>query len=183
MKRRSRRKIAWLCLSTALAVVALGCGSSTPSVNAGEQLTPHAATNGTGAAANRVISFRGVQFDVPGDWPVYDLAAAPSTCVRFDMHAVYLGHPGADQQCPAAVVGRSDAVLVEPADGAEAHAAAAGVSTRSINGLEVDVAAGGDISREMHATIPALGVAATITYRDSDATAQGIVQSLRASGG
>ena len=44
---------------------------------------------------------------VPGDWPVFDLAADPSTCVRFDVHAVYLGHPGADMNCPAGLVGRA----------------------------------------------------------------------------
>ena len=30
----------------------------------------------------------------------------PSTCVRFDVHAVYLGHPGADMACPAGIIGR-----------------------------------------------------------------------------
>ena len=65
----------------------------------------------------RTVSYHGVEFDVPAGWPVYDLAADPTTCVRFDVHAVYLGHPGADMSCPATVIGRADAVLVEPVDG------------------------------------------------------------------
>jgi hypothetical protein len=128
------------------------------------------------------VAYRGLQFDVPADWPVYDLAASPSTCVRFDVHAVFLGHPGTDQQCPAGLVGRSDAVLVEPVDGATAPVATAGVAAQAVNGLELDVDAGADVSRELHATIPTLGVTVTITYRDSDATAQGILQSFRAGG-
>ena len=62
----------------------------------------------------RTVAYHGLEFDVPGSWPVYDLDADPSTCVRFDVNAVYLGHPGADMQCPAGIVGRADAVLVEP---------------------------------------------------------------------
>ena len=181
---RIGRRLACLGVGGALLLAAFGCGASGPSVSAGSQPVPQPTTAAPRtAAASRVVSYQGLQFDVPGDWPVYDLAAAPSTCVRFDLHAVYLGHPGADQQCPAGLVGRSDAVLVEPADGGGARAAAGGVSTRSVNGLEIEVDAGADVSREIHATIPAFGVAATITYRDGDVTAQRIWQSFRASDG
>ena len=186
------RRLPLLCAGGALLLAAFGCGASGPSVSAGSQPTAQTATGATGATVatvttgaavgSRVVEYQGVQFDVPGDWPVYDLAAAPTTCVRFDVHAVYLGHAGADQQCPAGLVGRSDAILVEPADGDVAQGTAAGVSSQTVNGLEVDVAAGAAVSHEIDATIPALGVAVTITYRDADATAQGILQSLRATG-
>src|SRR6202000_78897 len=36
------------------------------------------------------------------------------TCVRFDKHTVYLGTPGATQDCPANLVGRTEALLVQP---------------------------------------------------------------------
>jgi hypothetical protein len=51
---------------------------------------------------------------VPRSWPVYRLASAPQTCVRFNRHAVYLGVPGAEQQCPPQAVGRTEAILIEP---------------------------------------------------------------------
>ncbi len=44
--------------------------------------------------------------DVPAAWPVYRLARDPSRCVRYDQNAVYLGQPGANQQCPAHLAGR-----------------------------------------------------------------------------
>lgn len=68
----------------------------------------------------RQVDYRGHRFTVPDSWPVVDLAENPSACVRFDQHAVYLGHPGADQDCPSRAVGRTEALLVEP----DANAAA-----------------------------------------------------------
>ena len=58
--------------------------------------TEPAADSVVDANGVRTVSYHGVEFDVPAEWPVYDLAADPTTCVRFDQHAVYLGHPGAD---------------------------------------------------------------------------------------
>ena len=37
-------------------------------------------------------------------------------CVRFDRHAVYLGAPSAQQRCPAHAVGRTEAILLQPAN-------------------------------------------------------------------
>jgi hypothetical protein len=125
-----------------------------------------------------------VQFDVPGDWPVHDLAADPTTCVRFDVHAVYLGHPSADMNCPAGIIGRADAVLVEPTDGATPTAAAAApsdrVSAATAAGLPVQVQSGGAAGSEVAADLPTAGVSVTLSYRDTDATAQQILQSFRA---
>jgi hypothetical protein len=67
------------------------------------------------SAAERQVSFAGATVTVPSAWPVIDLATAPHTCVRFDVHAVYLGTPSPDQDCPAGLAGRSEAVLIEPA--------------------------------------------------------------------
>ena len=83
-----------------------------------------AADAGAGTGS-RTVEYRGYEIAVPASWPVHRLAANPSTCVRFDRHAVYLGHPGADQSCPAHVVGRSGAVLVEPLPRATPEAGAA----------------------------------------------------------
>lgn len=62
----------------------------------------------------RTLSYRGYTLRAPASWPVFNLIRAPSTCVRFDRHAVYLGTPGAHQRCPAHALGRTEALLVSP---------------------------------------------------------------------
>ncbi|MBD0672094.1 glycoside hydrolase domain-containing protein [Streptomyces sp. CBMA156] len=87
-------------------------------------LTAVAAATGSAAAAaagspdTKAVTYQGRVFHVPAAWPVVDLTADPKTCVRFDRHAVYLGHPGEQQVCPPRLVGRTEALLVEPAAGA-----------------------------------------------------------------
>lgn len=77
---------------------------------------PAAGARGPGPApaGTRPVSYRGYTFRVPADWPVVRLAAHQRTCVRFDRHAVYLGTPGADQACPAAALGATGALLIQP---------------------------------------------------------------------
>lgn len=79
-----------------------------------------------GATAAKVVHYGGFVLRVPSSWPVFDLAAQPNVCVRFDRHAVYLGHPGADEHCPAHLLGRTEALLVEPVSAASARAGTAG---------------------------------------------------------
>ena len=67
------------------------------------------------SAKPRVVHYLGYQFQVPGSWPVYKLATDPSKCVLFSTHAVYLGTPGSGQDCPASAVGRTEALLIQPA--------------------------------------------------------------------
>jgi hypothetical protein len=77
----------------------------------------------------RTVTYHGYAVAIPRSWPVYNLARAPHTCVRFNRHALYLGLPGAEQRCPAQGVGRTEAILIEPqhaaiaADGDQASAA------------------------------------------------------------
>jgi hypothetical protein len=103
--------------------------------------------------------------------------------VRFDVHAVYLGHPGADMNCPAGLVGRVDAVLVEPTEG-ERHRGSQGgdagdVAAATSSGLEAQVA-DSTVANEVAADLPSAGMSVTLTYNESDATAQQILQSFRA---
>jgi hypothetical protein len=67
------------------------------------------------AGASKKVTYRGYSVRVPRSWPVYNLAAHPATCVRFNRHAVYLGRPGANESCPGRAIGRTEAILVEPA--------------------------------------------------------------------
>jgi hypothetical protein len=188
------RRIVSAAIAGAALLAAFGCGGggSDTSVSAGTpraSIAPAAEGGVPGPASAsglRTVDYEGVQFDVPADWPVHDLAADPTTCVRFDVHAVYLGHPGADMDCPAGLVGRADAVLVEPTAGSEhsgrdtAAAATADVPAKTARGLDVMVAGNGAAQSEVAADVPSKGVSVTLTYRDSDSTAQQILQSLRA---
>ncbi len=67
------------------------------------------------SAATRTVSYAGYEITVPADWPVYRLDTDPARCVRYDIHAVYLGTPGPDQQCPAGLIGRTETVSIIPA--------------------------------------------------------------------
>jgi len=64
--------------------------------------------------AGQVVRYDGVTLQVPRSWQVIDLAKHPSTCVRFNRPVVYLGRPGAEQDCPANEIGRAQAILIEP---------------------------------------------------------------------
>ena len=109
---------------------------------------------------------------------MYDLETDPTTCVRFDVHAVYLGHPGADMQCPATVNGHAAAVLVEPLDGA-ANLPTDTVSASAVNGLAVDTDPAAAVEGQVRAALPTVGLAVTLTFDDSEVGAQGILQSFR----
>lgn len=64
--------------------------------------------------STKTVRYAGASFTVPNSWPVFHLERDPSTCVRFNRHAVYLGTPAVDQNCPAHAVGRTEALLVQP---------------------------------------------------------------------
>ncbi|MHB8691634.1 MAG: DUF1906 domain-containing protein [Solirubrobacteraceae bacterium] len=71
-----------------------------------------------GAAASKTVAYYGLRIRVPSSWPVFRLDRNPRACVRFNRHAVYLGTPGTGERCPAAaVLGRTEAILVAPAGG------------------------------------------------------------------
>ena len=83
----------------------------------------------TAAAAHppsQVVAYRGARIVVPASWPVYNLKSGPTTCVRFNRHAVYLGTPGPSQRCPAHAVGRTEALLLSPLRAGAARGGAAG---------------------------------------------------------
>src|SRR5580693_5115711 len=70
--------------------------------------------------AMKTVVYHGYEFQVPASWPVYRLDQHPTTCVRYDVHAVYLGTPGTDMQCPAGLVGRTQTVSLIPGKGTAA---------------------------------------------------------------
>ena len=132
-----------------------------------------AAGQGTGT---KTVTYRDLTFRVPSSWPVYDLRHEPSRCVRFDVHAVYLGHPGPEQACPARVRGRTDAVLVEPLK-RSSDAAAPAVDHLAAPDPEMVVRE--SVSRQEQIAIRGAGVLMTVTYGASQAEAQKVVRSAR----
>lgn len=99
-----------------------GGGSAAPSASAAGAPEASAAPSHRDTASAypaRTVAYAGRRFQVPADWPVTDLAADPTACVRFDRHAVYLGTPGRDERCPARGVGQpAGAVLISTAPAA-----------------------------------------------------------------
>ena len=101
------------------------------------------------AAPMQKVHYRGYAFRVPASWPVYDLTADPARCVRFDRHAVYLGRPSSEQRCPAHVVGRSEAILLQP------------LPLRRIAPRRLPA----PTPRELRLAVPSAGVSVTATWR------------------
>ena len=97
-------RICWSCVSLRLGLIAIACclGAFTH------------ATSVAGAAVTKLVHYHGYRLAVPSGWPVYRLGLHSRQCVRFDRHAVYLGRPGAAQNCPAHAAGRTEAILVQP---------------------------------------------------------------------
>jgi hypothetical protein len=131
----------------------------------------------------KAVEYSGLRFQVPGDWPVYDLAKDPTRCVRYDQHAVYLGHAGKNQSCPAQIVGRTETVQVEPNDAVSHNTASTATAPGTINGLAVHLDPNSAITRNLVAAFDDLGLVATVTVPQSDALAQKILQTFERAGG
>ena len=69
------------------------------------------------AAASRLktIEYDGYSITVPYSWPVFHLDTDPGRCVRYDINAVYLGNPGANQNCPSNLIGRAQTITITAA--------------------------------------------------------------------
>src|SRR6266568_4212950 len=93
-----------------------GPGQSGPGhqpVLAGVSLTADVKPVKAAEPGRQIVKFGGYTVSVPASWPVYNLNKDPRRCVRYDVHAVYLGTPGSDQNCPPRLVGRVDTVSIE----------------------------------------------------------------------
>src|SRR6202034_4001593 len=97
-----------------------GAAVATPSFAAtsGTGKKPVAAKTGTNAV--KTVVYGGYEFQDPASWPVYRLDEHPRTCVRYDVHAVYLGKPGPDMRCAAGLIGRTQTVSLIPGRGVTA---------------------------------------------------------------
>jgi hypothetical protein len=157
-------------------------GSSAPRVD--ERAAAPRAEAAPASAGQQLVRYGGIEFAVPAEWPVHDLEAAPATCVRFDVNAVYLGTPSADMDCPAQMIGRADAVLVEggpvPTSSAreELEVSAAG----DLNGLAVEIDVSRSVEHELVVSVPRSGLTLTLSFGESDVVVQQIISTIRAAG-
>jgi Domain of unknown function (DUF1906) len=143
--------------------------------------------------AMKTVVYHGYEFQVPASWPVYRLDQHPTTCVRFDLHAVYLGTPGADMQCPAGLVGRTQTVGVIPsttvASGSGPTAVDQSQQPDSVGDAEVGIvpALGGVIiqnaaDHELRVVLGTASLGATVvaTYGTDPAVVRQVLGTLRA---
>lgn len=119
----------------------------------------------TGEQLHRV-TYHGYSVIVPRSWPIFNLASDPHTCVRFNRHALYLGAPGAAQRCPAQAVGRTEAILIEPAGATAARGARGSLAAEPVAGSATTF------------TVPSAGVEVTATWlRDAGVIAAALRRS------
>ena len=85
------------------------------------------------------VRYRGLTLRVPASWPVFRLTAHSQTCVRFNRHAVYLGTPSLDQVCPAGALGRTEAILAQPAPQSSSSVSGPGALVSNPTGGELRV--------------------------------------------
>lgn len=181
----------------AAALLLSACGSGSPRVSARDESTTTSSepatttsassagtTSTTGALLSgfKSVDYEGLRFQVPAAWPVYDVAKDPTRCVRFDQHAVYLGHAGTNQDCPSQLVGRTDAVQVEPIDAVSQTTAARAQTPGVVNGLSVRQDPSSAITRSLIAAFDSVGDVATVTFADNDALAQKILGTFERAG-
>jgi hypothetical protein len=94
-------------------------------VRSGLSCPPALAAPAAAPGGLKTVTYLGYRFAVPVSWPVIRTTRASATCVRFDRHAIYLGNPGRNQDCPSGLLGTTEAVLVQPAAGPVSRASSA----------------------------------------------------------
>ncbi len=127
------------------------------------------------AKATKTVTYRGYRIEVPASWSVVDLAKDPKACVRFDVHAVYLGHPGPSPSCPVDVVGRTEALLLEPLD----HVSKARVRQDTVWAPRGKAAASvpDDTGHQATLGVTAAGVLVTASYGNDRAAVNDVLDS------
>jgi len=150
------------CGSAALVAVMTPAGAGVAASSELAQQATAQQADGQQAGTTRTVTYSGYRVDVPSEWPVVRLASRPHACVRFDRPAVYLGHPGNQQVCPADLVGGAPGLVVEPLDDSVAAQALAGSRTASRTGRPTAALPLPDGSAVL--PVEAAGVLVTATY-------------------
>ncbi|MEV0489971.1 glycoside hydrolase domain-containing protein [Streptomyces atratus] len=126
------------------------------------------------------VEYRGLSIDVPAGWRLVDLETDPNACVRLDQHAVYLGHPGAEQFCPGHLIAaKTDAIVLEPFTGAAPREDVPTVNVPAGSPAPRVLPAGD--SREVRLAFEGAGVYATVSYGSSTAAIEKVLGSATTS--
>jgi hypothetical protein len=124
---------------------------------------------------------------------VYRLDQDPATCVRYDVHAVYLGTPGANMRCQAGLVGRTQTVSVIPSRTVAAGSGSeitdqrwqpdgvGGTDERALPAVRGTVTLNAG-QRELRVALGAAALGATVlaTYGSDPAVVEQVLSTLRA---
>ncbi len=177
-----------------VALTYLGLGAFAPAQpmpgpgTAAARLTAQASRPGV-----KVVRFAGYTIRVPASWPVYRLDRDPTRCVRYDRHAVYLGQPGANQQCPAHLVGRTATISIQAGSPGSARPGPGSPGTAPGGPVTIGPAIGtmpqvsGSVTRdaqnqELRTSLADPGVSVTGTYTGDSRGVLSIIDSLRRAG-
>jgi hypothetical protein len=136
---------------------------------------PTTSTTALPVIDGQVVRYRGLELRVPIGWAVHDLDANPRTCLRVDVHAVYLGTPGPDQDCPAHLVGHTEAVVLQPIETASDMLVARATTPGVLNGMTIRTDPAPGASGTLTVVFPDLGVVAFVTYGATRTAADQIV--------
>jgi Domain of unknown function (DUF1906) len=192
------RRVATFTVALGLIIIGIGGSfagrpSASPGGAAGERLAAWAAR---GRPLVKAVHFGGYTIDVPAAWPVYRLDRHPTTCVRYDRNAVYLGPPGPNEVCPAHLFGRvaTISIQVPPAAGLPAAAGPAAGGPAASGPAASGPAAfpavvnlprvGGPVladsqDHELYTAVQHPGLSISATYGGDDTPVLKIIQSLR----
>ncbi|XRQ03440.1 DUF1906 domain-containing protein [Actinomadura welshii] len=170
---------------TAPVLAALGAAPARPAPDRAAAPVHDTAPAGDAArlSAARTVEYRGLRIPVPAGWEVHDLERDPARCVRYDRRALYLGRPGPQPDCPARIVGRTEAVHVQPAGPRQAGAPEPSASRTIVPGeklaaLEVPET----VDHEMRLELPEAGVTITGVYGTDPAPLQRMLRGARLTG-
>ena len=178
---RTRLRFTLLGATVGASVALAACGSSGPSVSAGQAASttttsvssttttsttaPSATTTPTTAVPANLqqVSYQGLVFEVPKAWPGYQLANDPTRCVRYDVSAVYLGQEGPTPKCPANPIGHTDTVQVAPIDSQTQGLTTPATQPTTLNGLSVKVDPNATSNGAYTVVFPSLQLVAVVT--------------------
>jgi hypothetical protein len=111
---------------------------------------------------------------------VIDLTTDADACPTLNVHAVYVGAVSDAASCPAHLVGRTEALQMEPWNGAASNPA--GQLTQGfLNGVSVMESRSADVTHQIAVAVPRAGVLVEVSFDSNLMLARQIVQSLRVS--
>jgi hypothetical protein len=126
------------------------------------------------------VTYGSVRFAVPATWPVYDLRADPSRCLRLDVHAVYLGHVGPHPSCPATALGKTDAIHVEPLDNQSLAQVVLRPTSTTVAGQPTLTDPSSATTRSIVVALERSRLLITLSYTSSPALDQSILDTFQA---